>query len=148
MTSDTSQDGEWLTYRQIADRLGVKVDSAKAKRRRAGWQTTRGNDGQTRIFVPRDALSRGDISPPTSTGDNPGNSGKISGLQAEIEGLHDRLARTDAHLAEVRADRDWHRQRADQAERDRAEKAERLARIEAELEGERRKGLLARIFRR
>ena len=47
---------EVLTYREIADRLGVSIPAAKMRVKRAQWPVTKGNDGKARVTVPSDAL--------------------------------------------------------------------------------------------
>ena len=53
---------EVLTYREIADRLGVSIPAAKMRAKRNAWGVTRGNDGKAHVTVPSDALS--DARPP------------------------------------------------------------------------------------
>ena len=53
---------EVLTYREIADRLGVSIPAAKMRAKRNALGVTRGNDGKARVTVPSDALS--DARPP------------------------------------------------------------------------------------
>ena len=47
-----------LTYRELAERLGIKPASAKARALRNRWHTTAGNDGLARVAVPVSALER------------------------------------------------------------------------------------------
>jgi DNA primase len=47
-----------LTYRELAERLGIKPASAKARALRNRWRTTAGNDGLARVAVPVSALER------------------------------------------------------------------------------------------
>jgi len=44
--------GEWLTYVQIAERLGVSRNAARQRAIRGRWQRTLGNDQRTRIRPP------------------------------------------------------------------------------------------------
>lgn len=48
---------EQLTYRQIADRLGLSVDAARARVRRGGWLKITDNSGTVRVSVPAHALT-------------------------------------------------------------------------------------------
>jgi hypothetical protein len=49
---DAGPDVELLTYKEIAERFGMTVDSARIKARRRHWQVTPGNDGLARVHVP------------------------------------------------------------------------------------------------
>lgn len=58
-----TDDVEWLTYRELADRLGVTVDGARMKARRAKWltTTTRANDGTVHVAVPKGAFDQPNV---------------------------------------------------------------------------------------
>lgn len=47
---------ESLTYKELADRLGCKLESARKMVQRKKWQRVTGNDGTVRIQVPMDEL--------------------------------------------------------------------------------------------
>lgn len=49
---DVGADTRWMTYAELASRLGVEVDSAKRRVARAGWRRQAGNDGRVRVAVP------------------------------------------------------------------------------------------------
>src|SRR5262249_10377653 len=51
-----AMDGVWLTYRELADRLGTSAEGARRRAQRGRWTRQRGNDGLARIMVPNDAL--------------------------------------------------------------------------------------------
>jgi len=97
-------DTEMLTYKELATRLGVKLDSARKMVRRKGWRRVVGNDGATRIAVPVDVLSVPTDSPREVGEDSPQDN-LVPLLEERIEGLK----------ALVEAER----RRADAAERDR-----------------------------
>ena len=46
-----------LTYRELAERLGIKPESARKTAQRRRWHRTTANDGTTRIHVPVEAIS-------------------------------------------------------------------------------------------
>lgn len=96
-----------LTYRELADRLGVKLESARKNVLRKKWQRVTGNDGTVRILVPLDAIPQSEDSPSDSQGDSPALN--IRELQAKVEGLQELLAveRQRASAAELDRDR-WH----------------------------------------
>jgi hypothetical protein len=47
-------DGQWLTYRELANRLSVGVEAARRRAQRACWTRQHGNDGKTRVHLPAD----------------------------------------------------------------------------------------------
>jgi len=92
-----------LTYKELADRLGVKLASARQTVSRRRWKRIKGNDGSTRIEVPTDYLQRPDNDVPTvvSTVDH---TVEIARLSAENEYLKKRVS-------DIEADRDaWKHQ--------------------------------------
>lgn len=54
-----------LTYRELADRLSIKLESARKTAQRKRWPRTTGNDGMVRVMVPADFLGLTDS--PTDT---------------------------------------------------------------------------------
>jgi hypothetical protein len=46
-----------LTYRGLADRLNIKLESARKTVRRKDWKRIQGSDGVLRILVPEDYLA-------------------------------------------------------------------------------------------
>lgn len=100
-------DTEMLTYKELAGRLGVKLESARKTVRRKGWRRVDGNDGTVRIAVPIEALPVPADSPTVDAGDSPSDSpaAVVALLEERIEGL--------------KALADAERRRADAAEADR-----------------------------
>lgn len=50
-------DTVWLTYDELADRLGIERESARQQVKRKHWPRRKGNDGKVRIGVPEEVLS-------------------------------------------------------------------------------------------
>jgi len=100
-------DTELLTYRELADRIGVKLDSARRMVRRRGWHRVNGNDGQVRVQVPMEALPSSREDPKDNPPDSPRDS--VSVLQERIAGLRMLLEieRRRAEAAELDRDR-WY----------------------------------------
>jgi len=108
-----------LTYKELASKLGVKLESARKTAQRKRWKRTVGNDGTARIHVPLDALPV----PRTVASDSPGDGHKdspnpvhelqtrVAVLEAELAGAHD-LIKAERHRAiSAEAERDrWHEQ--------------------------------------
>jgi len=96
-------DTESLTYRELADRLGLKLDSARRMVRRKGWGRVPGNDSQVRIKVPVEALPSGQDKPADSPQDTvPVLQERIAGLRLLLEAERQR-----AEAAELERDR-WY----------------------------------------
>ena len=95
-----------LTYRELAERLGIKPESARKTAQRRRWHRTTGNDGTVRVHVPVEVLN----DPRDSTGDSPTDVHiQLARLSAEIEGLRDVLAAERRRADAAEADRDrWH----------------------------------------
>ena len=87
-----------LTYRELAERLGIKPESARKTAQRRRWHRTTANDGTTRIHVPVEALGR----PRDSTGDSP----TTAVLEERIRGLEALAAELRTQNDDLRADRD------------------------------------------
>jgi len=105
---------ESLTYKELAERLGVKLESARKTVLRKKWQKMTGNDGTIRILVPIEALARHDDSPKDKPSDSPSDGLTVRELQAKVEALGELLA-----VERQRADAEMHRADAAQLDRDR-----------------------------
>jgi len=79
-----------LTYKELAQHLGVKLASARQTVSRRRWKRFKGNDGSTRIEVPSDYLERssGDVSTDDTTVDATID---VFMLKAENNYLHQRV---------------------------------------------------------
>ncbi|WP_425624939.1 hypothetical protein [Agrobacterium radiobacter] len=119
-------DIESLTYKELAERLGCKLDSARKMVQRKRWHRVTGNDGTVRIQVPFDALP----SPTDNTEDSPKDRYApellIRELETQIGGLKEiieserRRADTEGLRAEAEGKRaEAEGKRADAAEADR-----------------------------
>jgi hypothetical protein len=86
---------EWLTYDELADRLGIGRESARTLVKRKRWARQPGNDGRARIGVPLEEIpARGEQAPERS-GDQTG--AVLAVLTRHIERLESLLADTQAH---------------------------------------------------
>ena len=47
-------DGQWLTYRELAVRLGVSVEAARRRALRGKWRRMPSNNGMTLVMPPDD----------------------------------------------------------------------------------------------
>jgi hypothetical protein len=104
-------DGVWLTYRELADRLGTSAEGARRRAQRGRWTRQRGNDGLARIMVPNDALDAPRaVRAEDARGADPALADALRGqlaalenhiktLQADKEALTQDLAATRADLS-------------------------------------------------
>lgn len=60
----------WLTYDELAERLGIERESARTLVKRKRWARQPGNDGRVRIGVPDECLEARDV-PGTEAGADP-----------------------------------------------------------------------------
>jgi len=86
-------DGEWLTYRDLAVRLGVSVEAARRRALRGKWRRQPGNDGMTRVMPPDDWRPPGapDVRADTAEATS-ANAATIKALQAHVGTLKEQLA--------------------------------------------------------
>ena len=137
-------DGEWLSYSELAERRGIDRDSASRLAIRRRWRRRKGNDGLARVLVPAAYLNpaEGD-SPPDNQPDSPPDVSPrhIAALEAAIAALESaqkttlealELERSRAGAAEARAERA--EQRVEQVE---ARAADREAAAQARAEQDR-----------
>jgi hypothetical protein len=98
-----------LTYVELAERLGISVDGARMKVKRAGWKKTKGNDGAVRVNVEESELIPSERSPNVK-GTFPDHTteqvraleGHIVSLREQVEHLQQQLGRAEATAASER----------------------------------------------
>ncbi|WFU12185.1 hypothetical protein QA646_19845 (plasmid) [Rhizobium sp. CB3090] len=123
-------DYESLTYKELADRLGVKIESARKQVQRKRWQRVTGNDGTVRIQVPVEFLQMSLDGRSDDISDGPEDRLApellMKALETQIDGLKDLVEaeRRRADTEGLRADAESKRaeaegRRADAAEADR-----------------------------
>jgi predicted transcriptional regulator len=124
---------QWMTYSQIAERLGVTPDAIRHRSRKEGWQRQEGNDGKIRVLIDPELLS--EIPTRNRTASDP-YSARNSGHDSDRSDRE--IWRLEDHLQTLRQQVD--QQRADyreELERLRAVHAADLERVEARLIEER-----------
>src|SRR4051794_28034945 len=91
--------GEWLSYSELAERLGlVSAEAARQRAIRAKWRRQPGNDGKARVFVD---LAEIPVRPPSERPDEPHTNAPteqemIASLQGHVATLREALARAEA----------------------------------------------------
>jgi hypothetical protein len=105
-------DGVWLTYRELAEKLGSSAEGARRRAQRGRWTRQRGNDGLARVMVPNDALDAPrPVRTPSAQGDGRPDAdpahfaadSKIAALEAYVATLKAQLAAADARANEEAA---------------------------------------------
>jgi hypothetical protein len=105
---------EQLTYAQIAERLGVSSEAARALAKRMRLPRSRANDGKALIAVDLAEIQHKPLpSGRSSRGDQPVTD-IVSALKAQIETLEVELAKTEKRSASHREDFERERGRVDQ----------------------------------
>ena len=104
---------EQLTYAQIAERLGVSTEAARALVKRHRLPRSRSNDGKTLVAVDLDEVRHKPLPARSPRGDQP-VSDVVAALKAKIEILQAELAKTEERSAGHRADFERERARVDQ----------------------------------
>jgi len=117
----TKVDGQWLTYQELAVRLGVTPEAARRRAIRGKWARMPGNDGRTRVRAPDDWRPQG------APGVRPDASALVTALESHIKTLQGDNETLRQHFAAAAA-------RADKLE---ADFAARDAQHTAELKAER-----------
>ena len=100
--------GDWLTYRELADRLGVSVEAARRRALRARWARQSGNDGKARVHLPDDYEidRRPDGAPvvrPDASVTDDGRAALITALEGHVATLKADVERLEAQLAAAEA---------------------------------------------
>lgn len=100
--------GDWLTYAEAAERLGIKPESVKKRAIRRGWPRQQGNDGLARVRLPDDLPAHtvpGPVTRPTA-GDATGDTEireRLASAETEIRLLRERLDDLTADRDALRA---------------------------------------------
>lgn len=97
-------EGDWLTYREAAERLNSTAEAARYRAIRGRWPRMRGNDGRARIQLPDQPNPvRTPSAQPVRTASEPRSNPvlvetlkALADLQAYIETLKGQLAVADA----------------------------------------------------
>jgi hypothetical protein len=103
-------DGEWLTYRQLAEKLGTSAEGARRRAQRGRWTRQRGNDGQARVLVPEDIqIELHPVRAPSVRPDSAGEKSAqgvhlVASLEAHVETLKAELEHRDAEVNTLKAE--------------------------------------------
>jgi len=93
-----SNEYELLSYKEIVERLGIKMASARQTVSRRGWRRVKQNDGTVKVQVPMTYLQRQSVAVDDAVDVNPvinvdvDMSVEVEKLKAENAYLHHRVA--------------------------------------------------------
>jgi chromosome segregation ATPase len=85
----------WLTYRELAQALGISAEAARQKAIRARWQRQRGNDGKARILIDLEA-EKAAHTPRRRPDEHPDERRTFEALEAHITTLKEAIAKAEA----------------------------------------------------
>jgi len=99
-------DGEWLCYREAAERLGSTPDAIRYRALRGKWPRRRGNDGRARVQLPENAQAvRTPSEQPVRTPSTRASEGPlIKALEAHVATLKEQLAAAETRLEKQAAE--------------------------------------------
>ena len=132
---------EDLTYRQLADRLGLSLDAARARVRRGKWLKITDNHGTVRVSVPLSALNKSPEQDEPTTPDVhsvqesafiPNGSPPTTHSDTVLSTLRDMLATLQTELDARRQEATEYREENATLREQNAQLRERLAKMEGE----------------
>ena len=120
MTDDTSDDGKWLTYQQLAEVRRISKPSAIRLVMRHRWRRQRDNERVVRVLVPPDMLES-DRAPYDASDDATGDelhdtsvaTGALAVLEDALGALREQLNAANARADHAETGRAEERRRAD-----------------------------------
>jgi DNA primase len=116
--------GEWFTYSELAERLGISTEAVRQKVIRNGWPKRPNNRGKAEVLVDLDQVrEQMEIYPPRkpkqpsearqTPDEQPSDTQTIAALDAHIETLKAMVAKAEALTERERSRADDERGRAD-----------------------------------
>ncbi len=107
---DVTPGTRWMTYRELAEFLGVEEESSRRRAQRARWPRRPGNDGKTRVGVPGDVTP--DDTRKAARDDASDDGGDVTPAlvalterqAAELAELRERVGRAESDAAAARAE--------------------------------------------
>jgi hypothetical protein len=111
------ESGAWLSYAEVADRLGVTPEAARSRAKRLGWRRQMGNDGRALVWAALQPRPPGD--PPVTPRSLPGrkavDQALVTALQAHNATLKADVERLESMLSAAAADLESERARTSAA---------------------------------
>jgi len=99
---------EWLSYAEVADRLGITPEAARSRAKRLGWRRQMSNAGRALVLIALEPRPPSDQ--PVTPRSSPGRKvdpeqivtaleGHVATLKADVERLEAQLAAAEGRLA-------------------------------------------------
>jgi outer membrane murein-binding lipoprotein Lpp len=126
-----------LTYAELAERLGVSVDGARMKVKRAGWPKVKGNDGTMRVTVEEEELAPNErspnVRPAVTEQQNEQVAEQVRTLEAHVATLKEQIASMAEQIGKAEAQAAQERGRADTEREKVADLTAQLLRLTGEM---------------
>jgi hypothetical protein len=97
---------EWLSYAEVADRLGVTPEAARSRAKRLGWRRQMGNDGRALVFAALEPRPAGDepATPRSPPGRKAVDPALLTALEGHVATLKAELEHRDAEIDTLKAE--------------------------------------------
>ena len=133
---------QWLTYSEVAEALGIQVQSVRKRRQRYGWQSRTDNQtGRTEVLVDLDAMRKRKPSQPKPELETPAQPDELVQAKVEIATLEERNRNLEERVSEQQG-------RIEKLEASQAEMTDRLINILEKEATQPRTGFLGRLLGR
>jgi hypothetical protein len=133
---------KWLTYSEVAEALGIQVQSVRKRRQRYGWQSRTDNQtGRTEVLVDLDAMRKRKPSQPKPEPETPAQPDELVQAKVEIATLEERNRNLEERVSEQQG-------RIEKLEASQAEMTDRLINILEKEATQPRTGFLGRLLGR
>ena len=133
---------QWLTYSEVAEALGIQVQSVRKRRQRYGWQSRTDNQtGRTEVLVDLDALRKRKPPQPKPEAPPAEQPDELVQAKVEIATLEERNRNLEERVSEQQG-------RIEKLEASQAELTDRMVNILEKEATQPRTGFLGRLFGR
>lgn len=133
---------QWLTYSEVAEALGIQVQSVRKRRQRYGWQSRTDNQtGKTEVLVDLDVMRKRKPSQSKPEPETPAQPDELVQAKVEIATLEERNRNLEERVSEQQG-------RIEKLEASQAEMTDRLINILEKEATQPRTGFLGRLLGR
>ena len=133
---------QWLTYSEVAEALGIQVQSVRKRRQRYGWQSRTDNQtGRTEVLVDLDVMRKRKPSQSKPELETPAQPDELVQAKVEIATLEERNRNLEERVSEQQG-------RIEKLEASQAEMTDRLINILEKEATQPRTGFLGRLLGR
>jgi len=140
---------QWLTYSEVAEALGIQVQSVRKRRQRYGWQSRTDNQtGKTEVLVDLDVMRKRKPSQSKPEPETPAQPDELVQAKVEIATLEERNRNLEEKVSDQQGRLEDQQQRIEKLEASQAEMTDRLINILEKEATQPRTGFLGRLFGR